>query len=131
MLSGAPSLTTVEPALLTAPWPKGPKPKPGPLEAEATVALRSMPMASIAKAPAIPRMHAERAAEQALQQRFARHLPDDELLRPADRLQRAQLAGSLRDRGECQQGGDQDGRQQTDQLERGAELLGQVLRVHQ
>src|SRR5512133_264170 len=121
MLSGAPSLTTVEPALLTAPWPKGPKPKLGPLDADGVDCDGACNTED----------DAERAAEQALQQRFARHLPDDKLLRPADGLQRAQLAGSLRNRGECQQGGDQDGRQQTDQLERGAELLGQVLRVHQ
>src|SRR5512132_3971451 len=54
-LSGAPSLTRVEPVVSTAPWPKGPKPRPAELEAEATVALRSMPMASITKAPVTPR----------------------------------------------------------------------------
>src|SRR5512133_2034373 len=78
-----------------------------------------------------PENHADGAAEQALQEGFARYLPDDALLRPADRLQGAELTGALRDRGERQQGGDQDGRQEADQLERGAELLGQVLRVDQ
>ena len=79
--------------------------------------------------PAMPEDDADRAAEQALDQRLARHLANDEPLRPAERLQRAELADPLRHRRERQQARDQEGGEQPDDHERGAERAGEVLRV--
>ena len=45
----------------------------------------------------------EQAAERALRERLADDLPDDEPLRPAERLERPELAHALPDRGEGEQ----------------------------
>ena len=73
----------------------------------------------------------EKAAEQTLHEGFTAHLADDEPLRPAERLQRPELAHALRHRGEREQAGDQERGEEADHGEGGTELAHEILRVHQ
>ena len=119
----ASSFTTSEPAW-TAPWPNppgaAPGPPPGPDErgpfcaASATVAFELGADRADERGAAHPDQRAEHTAERALSQRLAGHLAHHEALRPADRLQRAELARALRDRREREQPRDQERRQQPD-----------------
>jgi hypothetical protein len=57
---------------------------------------------------------ADGAPEEPLYEGLSGHLPDDEALRPAERLQRSELADALRDRGEREQARDEEGSEQPD-----------------
>ena len=122
----------VEPGVLTAPWPKGPEAEAGArFEAEATVALRSIPMASIAKAPAIPRSTPRAppsrpcSSDSPVTCRTTRLCDQPTAFSVPSSRMRFATEESVSRRG------DQDGCQEADQLERGSELLGQVLGVDQ
>ena len=71
-------------------------------------------MALTSAAPPTPISAPEHAAERALGERLAGHLAHHQALRPADRLERAELARALGDRGQREQAGDQERRHQPD-----------------
>ena len=75
----------------------------------------------------MPRQTPIAPPEQTLEQGFARHLADDEPLRPAERLQCPEFTDSLRDRREGEQARNQEGGEQSDYCKRGSEFGRQVL----
>ena len=115
------------------------RPPPGPARRAARRALRRgdgrLERRSRTRRPARRRRSRsatpKHAAERALGQRLARDLADDVRPRPADRLQRAELADALGHRGERQQRGDQEGGGERDDRQRRAELAGEALGVGQ
>ena len=111
-----------------APWPAGPM-RGRAVCALANVARSSGPKALMAAAPARP-SRTPRRPPRSLDECLAAHLPDDEPLRPAERLQRAELADTLGDRREREQAGDQEG-DSSATTARAVPSLREVLRVHE
>ena len=87
------------------------------------------PNAPIAAAISIAEHDAEQPADDALRERLADDLPHDHPLRPAQRLQRPELADALPDGGEGQQRGEQERGERGEDRERDAEPVREVRRV--
>ena len=104
-------------------WPRPKNPSPPPV---LELAVSVGPKAPIAAVTTRPRIDADEPAEDALGERLAHHLAHDEPLRPAERLERAELAHALPDRRERQEHGQQERGDRGEHGERRPEPLGEA-----
>ena len=120
---GAVSETVCELVRVTAPMPKMPS------VPVVELAVSVGPNASIRPAASSPRATPAMPPRMPGRERLAGDLAHDAALRPAERLQRPQLAHALPNGGERQQRREREGSRGGDDRERDAQVVGEVRRV--